>query len=175
MKFLSTQTSAGQAGPKFISVCQRIWKNNSRDFKKIWLATLNKISYLLYIIGTIFSFWVFMPKKVPFLHKCWAPADLNLWKIFWDLIDQREKNLIMLHAYQLLIHTSNNLIWKIYMKWGAWILPQQRCEIDTRVSLMHLLIHSVISTTMHLLFWSQKTTNSCSLEWGSQCVCYLLT
>ena len=121
-----------------------------------------------------FHFGFSCPKKC---HFCINAEPLLIWtyeKSFEIWLIKGEKNLIILHAYQLLIHTSNNLIWKIYMKWGAWILPQQRCEIDTRVSLMHLLIHSVISTTMHLLFWSQKTTNSCSLEWGSQCVCYLL-
>ena len=34
---LAAQISAGQAGPKFNIVCQRVWKNNSRDLKKIWL------------------------------------------------------------------------------------------------------------------------------------------
>ena len=34
---LAAQTSAGQACPKFKTVRQRVWKNNSRDFKKIWL------------------------------------------------------------------------------------------------------------------------------------------
>ena len=34
---LAVQTSASQAGPKFKTVRQRVWKNNSGDFKKIWL------------------------------------------------------------------------------------------------------------------------------------------
>ena len=29
------------AGPEFKTVCQRVWKNNSRDFKKVWLLYLN--------------------------------------------------------------------------------------------------------------------------------------
>ena len=34
---LAAQTSAGKTGPKFKTVCPRVWENNSRDFKKIWL------------------------------------------------------------------------------------------------------------------------------------------
>ena len=34
---LAAQTSASQAGSKFKTISQRVWKNNSRDFKKIWL------------------------------------------------------------------------------------------------------------------------------------------
>ena len=32
---LAAQTSAGQAGPKFKTLRQRVWKNNPRDFMKI--------------------------------------------------------------------------------------------------------------------------------------------
>ena len=31
---LAAQTSTGQASPEFKTVRQRVWKNNSRDFKK---------------------------------------------------------------------------------------------------------------------------------------------
>ena len=34
---LAAQTSTGQAGSKFKTIRQSVWKNNSRDFKKIWL------------------------------------------------------------------------------------------------------------------------------------------
>ena len=34
---LDAQTSAGQVGPRFKRVCQRVWKINSSDFKEIWL------------------------------------------------------------------------------------------------------------------------------------------
>ena len=34
---LAAQTSTGQAGSKFKTVCQRVRKNDSRDFKKISL------------------------------------------------------------------------------------------------------------------------------------------
>ena len=34
---LAAKTSASQAGPKFKTVCQMVWKKTSRDFKKIWL------------------------------------------------------------------------------------------------------------------------------------------
>ena len=34
---LTAKTSASQAGPEFKTVRQRVWKNNSRDLKKIWL------------------------------------------------------------------------------------------------------------------------------------------
>ena len=34
---LAAQISASQAGPKFKTVRQKVWKNISRDFKKIWL------------------------------------------------------------------------------------------------------------------------------------------
>ena len=37
---LTAQTSAGQVGPESKIVCQRVWKNSSRDFKKIYVATL---------------------------------------------------------------------------------------------------------------------------------------
>ena len=34
---LDAQTSAGQVGPKYKTVRQRVWKNNLRYLKKIWL------------------------------------------------------------------------------------------------------------------------------------------
>ena len=40
---LAAKTSAGQAGPKFKTVCQRVWKNNSSE--KEDLATLIINSY----------------------------------------------------------------------------------------------------------------------------------
>ena len=53
---LAAQTSAGQAGPKFKTVYQRVWKNNSRDFKILLLfwAQIRSISPVPYDLHTTF-------------------------------------------------------------------------------------------------------------------------
>ena len=43
---LPTQTSAGQAGPKFKPFCQKILKINLRDFKKIFIS-INIAQYII--------------------------------------------------------------------------------------------------------------------------------
>ena len=70
----AAQTSACQAGPKFKTVRQRVWKNNSRDFKKIWLSTLGQDLYLLSFVPIFartewnFTFYIIVQSDHHFLQ-----------------------------------------------------------------------------------------------------------
>ena len=62
---LAAQTSAGQAGSKFKTVCQRVWKNNSndsRDVEKIWLL-YNIPSFILTKMMVGETKFLFLPRK----------------------------------------------------------------------------------------------------------------
>ena len=78
---LAVETFAGQAGLRFKTVCQKVWKNNLREFEKIWLLLL-KIVWSQYFQDLVLRMWVYFFHvrlyKIKMSYTCFYSTTLNI-------------------------------------------------------------------------------------------------